>query len=299
MKFEPAVAEFLGALGAERGLAANTISAYRRDLVRYVTAMADVGFASVDGVDAEAVSGYVRELQSLGLADASIARNVSAVRSLHRFLVAEGYVSNDPTAALETPRRKPGLPKSLTVDEALRLLDAPDLGVPLGLRDAALLEFLYATGCRVSEAVDLDLIDVDLDERVAVVTGKGNKQRVVPIGRPAVAAMRDYLPIRLDLRGARRDEERMFVNARGGGLTRQGMWQIVKKHAGAAGLDLARVSPHVLRHSAATHMVEGGADLRTVQEMLGHASISTTQIYTRVSPQHLLEVFVSTHPRSR
>lgn len=299
MSLEDAVAEFLGALASERGFSPNTLAAYARDLAGYVDAMEDLGHREIVAVTPASVGAYVRRLQSIGLADASVARNVSAIRSFHGFLAAEGYAPEDPTSSLQTPRRKPGLPKALTVDETLALLDAPDRSQPLGLRDAAILEFLYATGARVSELVELDLSDVDLEERTAVVTGKGNRQRVVPLGRPAVSTIVEYLPIRLELREKRRDRERMFVNARGGGITRQGVWQIVKKHARGAGLAIDRVSPHVLRHSAATHMVEGGADLRTVQEMLGHASISTTQIYTRVSPQHLLEVYVSTHPRSR
>lgn len=299
MTFDDAIAEFLGALASERGLSANTVAAYGRDLRRYAQTMEESGVDVIEEVAADHVSRYVRGLSRLGLAPASVARNVSAVRSLHRFLVAESYAEGDPTAALEVPKRAQGLPKALSVEDTLRLLETPDRANPLGIRDAALLEFLYASGSRVSEAVQLDLTDVELDERVAVVTGKGNKQRIVPLGRPAVAAIEAYLPVRLDLRGSRRDREHLFVNARGGGLSRQGAWQIVKKNARTAGLDDAAVSPHVLRHSAATHMIEGGADLRTVQEMLGHASISTTQIYTRVSPQHLLEVYVSTHPRSR
>jgi integrase/recombinase XerD len=276
-----AVAEFLGALGSERGLAANTVAAYRRDLRPYVERLAEKGRRDVGSVTAQDVSAYVRDLHRSDLAPASIARKVSAVRGLHRFLVMEELAAADPTSTLEAPRRAVTLPKALTVEEVISLLDVPDRSTPLGSRDAALLEFLYASGARVSEA------------------GKGNRQRVVPLGRPAVAAISAYLPIRMDLRGGRPDPERLFLNSRGSPLSRPAVWQLVRQHARSAGLEPERVSPHVLRHSAATHMVEGGADLRTVQEMLGHASISTTQIYTRVSPQHLLEVYVSTHPRSR
>ena len=300
MKLEAAVAEYLGALGSERGLARNTIAAYRRDLRPYVATLLAHGYEDVDDVAAETVSGYLRDLQEAELAPASIARKISAVRGLHRFLVAEDLTATDPTATVDSPRRKPGLPKALTVAEVGLLLDAPQTDTALGVRDAALLEFLYATGARVTEAVSLDMVDVDLEERVAVVTGKGNKQRVVPIGRPAVAAIEAYLPIRLDLTGARRDHDRVFVNARGGGLTRQGMWQIVRKHAAPAGSGRGPgVTPRPQALGRHPHGGRRSADLRTVQEMLGHASISTTQIYTRVSPQHLLEVFVSTHPRSR
>ena len=299
VKLSEAVAEYLGALGSERGLARNTVSAYRRDLRPYVEVMGDRGRQDVAAITPRDVAAYVRDLSSVDLAPASIARKVSAVRGLHRFLLTEDLVSDDPTSSIETPRRLESLPKALSVEDIEALLDAPNGALPLGVRDVALLEFLYASGARVSEAVDLDIIDVDLDNRVAVVTGKGDRQRVVPIGRPAVSAISTYLPVRMDLIREATDPDRLFLNSRGGGLTRQAVWQIVRKHARTAGLDAEHVSPHVLRHSAATHMVEGGADLRTVQEMLGHASISTTQTYTRVSPQHLLEVYVSTHPRSR
>lgn len=284
--------EFLGALGSERGLSPNTVAAYRVDLAQYATWLSAHGPPSSD-----AASGFVRQLRERGLVPATVARKVAVVRGYHRFLVVEGMAGDDPTVLLQAPGRGKGLPKALSIDEAARLVEAPDPATPLGARDSALLEFLYATGCRVSEAVGLDTIDVDLETRSALVTGKGDKQRIVPMGRHAVLAIDRYLPLRLVLIGGRRDPGRMFVNARGGALTRQGMWQIVRKHARSVGIDDARISPHVLRHSAATHMVEGGADLRTVQEMLGHASISTTQVYTRVSPQHLLEVFVTSHPR--
>ena len=294
-----AVSEYLGALGAERGLALNTVAAYRRDLRPYVAALTEGGCWDIAKVTSGDVEEFIKSLGKSGLAPSSLARKISSVRGLHRFLFTEELSPLDPTASLMSPRRPSTLPKALTVAEIFRLLDAPDIALPLGLRDCAILEFLYASGARVSEAVALDVADVDLEERYAVVTGKGNRQRVVPFGASAAAAIKAYLPIRLDLRGERRDAERLFVNARGAGISRQGVWGLVRKHARAAGFTDDRVSPHALRHSAATHMVEGGADLRTVQEMLGHASISTTQLYTRVSPQHLLEVFVATHPRSR
>ena len=284
--------EFLTALGSERGLSRNTVAAYRTDLTQYRLFLGDAGPATP-----ETVGGFVAGLRERGLKAATIARKVAAVRGFHRFLVAEGLTADDPTVLLEAPGRGRPLPKALTIDEAARLVESPDAGTTLGCRDRALLEFLYATGCRVSEAVGLDTMDLDLETRCAVVTGKGDKQRIVPIGRLAADAIRDYRPVRRSLIAGRRDPGRLFVNARGGSLTRQGVWQIVRKHARKVHIDDDRISPHVLRHSAATHMVEGGADLRTVQEMLGHASISTTQVYTRVSPQHLLEVFLTSHPR--
>jgi integrase/recombinase XerD len=205
----------------------------------------------------------------------------------------------DPTLLIDSPKRRQSLPKALTVDETIRLVEAPDRSTGAGRRDSALLEFMYASGARVSETVNLDLTDVDLDDRMAIVTGKGSRQRYVPIGDHAVKSLRSWLPDRLRLVKSGESGDPMFLNLRGRRLTRQGVFGIVRKHAGNAGIDPVRVSPHVLRHSAATHMVEAGADLRTVQEILGHATISTTQVYTRVSPTHLVEIYVQAHPRSR
>ena len=286
------VDEYLASLASERGLAANTLVAYRRDLAQYL--------AFLDGREAETelVSGFVSHLVGRGLAPSTIARKISAVRGLHRFLAAEGLADGDPTVHVASPQRPAALPKALLLEDVERLLDRPDRGTPLGRRDRALLEFLYATGARVTEAVALDLADLDLDEATAILTGKGDKQRLVPVGGHALRAIRTYLPDRMTLRGTKRDPGAVFLNARGGRLSRQGVWGIVRRAAAGAGIRADRVSPHVLRHSAATHMVEGGADLRTVQEMLGHASISTTQVYTRVSPRHLYETYVAFHPRS-
>jgi integrase/recombinase XerD len=294
-----AIEEFLTSLVAERGLATNTIEAYRRDLRQYQRFLADGGVTSIMKVSSDHVSGYVEMLRTTGAAPATVSRKVAAVRGLHRFLVVEEHIAADPTALIETPQRGRGLPKALAVDEVAQLLDAANTDTPLALRDVALLEFLYASGARVSEAIRLDQIDVDLDESTALVTGKGSKQRLVPLGKYAVDALNKYYPIRRSLIGDGTDPGAVFVSARGRRLTRQAVWQIIKKTAAAAGMDTAEVSPHVLRHSAATHMIEGGADLRTVQELLGHANISTTQVYTRVSPQHLYEVYVTSHPRGR
>ncbi len=285
--------EFLAALATERGLAPNTLQAYRRDLTDYLE------FCRGAWPDQGVASRYLSHLHDRGLAATTVARRVAAVRGLHRFLVAEGLAGDDPTVLLDSPRRPRALPKALTYQEVERLLAGPDPTEPLGRRDSALLEFLYGTGARVSEAVALDLIDLELEEHTVLLTGKGGRQRVVPLGAYAVEAITSYLPARRALVGEKRDPGAAFVNARGRRLTRQGVWTIVQGQARRAGLPPERISPHVLRHSAATHMVEGGADLRTVQEMLGHASISTTQVYTRVSPRHLYEVYVSCHPRSR
>ena len=293
MDVSGAIDEYLASLATERRLARNTVAAYRRDLNQYRE------FLGKRHPEPALVSGFVSALNDAGYATSSIARKIAAVRGLHRFAVAEDLADLDPTVLVDSPRRGDPLPKALTVEEVERLLAVPDRGDPLGRRDTALLEFLYATGARVSEAVVLDLHDLDLDDRTAILTGKGDRQRLVPLGGHAVAAIRAYLPDRLALRRPGRDPGALFLNARGTAFTRQGVWGIVRRTAARAGLEPDRVSPHVLRHSAATHMVEGGADLRSVQEMLGHASISTTQVYTRVSPRHLYEVYVSSHPRSR
>jgi integrase/recombinase XerD len=290
---ETGVEEYLVALRVERGLAANTIAAYTRDLREYL--------AFLDGREtSEAeITEFVADLRRRGLADATVARKVAAIRGLHRFLVLEGMRATDPTALVGSPRRPDPFPKALTIDEAVALVEAPGSSDAPARRDRALLEFLYGTGARVSEAVGVDLGHIDLVDRIAIVTGKGAKQRVVPLGGKAIEAISEWLPDRLSM--IRRDVtgDPLFINLRGRRLSRQGAFDIVKKYAVSADIEPGRVSPHVLRHSAATHMVEAGADLRTVQEMLGHATISTTQVYTRVSPAHVMEIYVEAHPRSR
>ena len=289
---EPQVEGYLSALAVERGLSRNTVTAYRGDLEGYLA------FLEGEEPTPELVDGYLASLHERGMEASTVARKLAAVRGFHRFLVAEGESEEDPTRFAETPRSRLGFPKALDVHEAIGLVEAPPTDTVLGRRDRAMLETLYGTGVRVSELVGLDLAELDLDTRSALVTGKGSKQRLVPLGRPAAAAIEDYLPGRLELRRPGDDPGAVFLNARGGRLTRQGVFGIVRKHAQQAGIPAARISPHVLRHSAATHMVEGGADLRTVQEILGHASVSTTQVYTRMSLRHLHEVYVEAHPRA-
>ncbi|MFW2339174.1 MAG: site-specific tyrosine recombinase XerD [Acidimicrobiia bacterium] len=293
MKLEQGVAEFLASLAVERGLADATIRAYRRDLADYLS------FLDGRSPDRDLIDGFVADLHGRGWVATTVARKIAAVRGLHRFLIAEDLAGDDPSTMVDAPRPGARLPKALEIDETLKLIESPDSATLLGRRDRAILEFMYASGARVSEVVGLDLYDLDLDDRTAMVTGKGSRQRLVPVGRQAIEAIARYLPDRRASLGGRPDPGAVFLNARGGRLSRQGVWGIVRKAAQRAGLAPESVSPHVLRHSAATHMVEGGADLRSVQEMLGHASISTTQVYTRVSPQHLIEVYVDSHPRSR
>jgi integrase/recombinase XerD len=293
MSVRDGIDEYLVSLRVERGLARNTVAAYRRDLEQYLE------YLEGRTPDAHSVDAFVTMLRGRGLADSTLARKVASVRGLHRFLVAEEMWPDDPTVLLDSPRRPDPFPKALTIEEAIALVESPGSADPASRRDSALLELLYGTGARVSEAVGVDLGHLDLDERVVRVTGKGSKQRVVPLGRKAIEAIGRWLPDRMSL--VRRDVagDPLFLNLRGRRLSRQGAFDIVKKHAVVAGIDPGRVSPHVLRHSAATHMVEAGADLRTVQEILGHATISTTQVYTRVSPAHVMEIYVEAHPRSR
>lgn len=287
------VEEYLVSLRVERGLAPNTVAAYTRDLGQYLR------FLRGTEPDREGVEGYLSSLRARGLAASTIARKLAAVRGLHRFLVVEGLRGSDPTILVEGPQRPDPFPKALTVEEVFALIEAPGTEDRAARRDSALLEFLYATGARVSETVGLDLGKLDLTDRIVFLTGKGSRERLVPLGGKASEALIRWLPDRLAL--VRRSEpgDPVFLNLAGRRLSRQGVFHVVKKHALRAGIDPARVSPHVLRHSAATHMVEAGADLRTVQEMLGHATISTTQVYTRVSPAHILEIYVQAHPRSR
>jgi len=285
--------EYLVALRVERGLAPNTITAYQRDLAQYRAFLDDAEPSD------ELVDEYLSNLRHRGLADSTINRKLAAVKGLHRFLVAEGMRDTDPTSLVVAPRRPDPFPKALTIDEAISLVESPGVGSEAARRDTALLEFLYATGARVSETVWVDLTDLDLEDKLVLVTGKGSKQRLVPLGGKAVDAIRVWLPDRLEIIRRATAGDPLFLNLRGGRLSRQGVFDIVKKHAARAGIEPSRVSPHVLRHSAATHMVEAGADLRTVQEMLGHATISTTQVYTRVSPAHVMEIYVQAHPRSR
>ena len=287
------VEEYLLALDVERGLSSNTIEAYRRDLTQYLE------FLAGSEPDQSSVEGYVSQLRGMNLASSTVGRKLAAVRGLHRFLVVEGLRHDDPTLLLESPRRPEPFPKALDIDEIFKLIEAPDVMTIKGRRDSALLEFLYATGARVSEAAGVDIGDVDLEDKVVIVTGKGARQRLVPIGGKAVTAVARWLPDRLGLIKRSQRGDPLFLNLRGRRLSRQGIFDVVRANARKAGIEEDKVSPHVLRHSAATHMVEAGADLRTVQEILGHATISTTQIYTKVSPAHLVEIYVQAHPRSK
>jgi integrase/recombinase XerD len=296
------VEEWLSWLATEKGRAPATLAAYRRDARRWWAWLRGQGTALADATEAD-VEGYVADLRRRDLAAATVARAVVAVRSLHRFLAEEGRTDRDPGARVEAPRVPAGLPKALSEPQVEALLGAVVGDEPLARRDRAILEVLYGTGLRISELVGLRLGDVDLESALLRAFGKGAKERVVPVGRPAVAALVAWLgpggrPALVPERWARRsDADAVFLNRRGGRLTRQGAWLVVKRWGGEIGLD-AQLTPHVLRHSCATHMLDHGADLRAVQEMLGHASISTTQVYTKVSAERLVAAYRAAHPRA-
>ncbi len=296
------VEEWLSWLATERGRARSTLAAYRRDARRWCGWLRrhDLALATVGEADVEA---YVGDLRAGDLAPATVARAVVAVRSLHRFLAEEGRAGTDAGARVDAPRVPAGLPKALTEDEVAALLAAVVGDDPVARRDRAILEVLYGTGLRISELVGLRLGDVDLESALLRAFGKGAKERVVPVGRHAVAALGDWLgpggrPALEPERWARRgDADAVFLNRRGGRLSRQGAWLVVKRWGACVGLD-GKLTPHVLRHSCATHMLDHGADIRAVQEMLGHASVSTTQVYTKVSAERLFAAYRAAHPRA-
>jgi integrase/recombinase XerD len=293
--------DFLAYLEFERGLSRNTLEAYRSDLLQLGA------FLGQRGVDVTAaghsdLSAFLAQLAAgregrPPVAPATLQRKAACLRSFYRHLRREGILDSDPTADLRAPRKSQRLPQVLTRDEVGRLLSAPRGTEPAALRDRALLELMYACGLRASEAIGLDVRDVDLEIGVLRARGKGSKERMVPVGREAVAATRAYLERGRAAFVGLGDEPRLFVNRRGGGLTRQGLYKIVQRHARAVGL-ADRMSPHTLRHTFATHLLAGGCDLRSLQEMLGHADIATTQIYTHLSAERLKDAYFKAHPRA-
>lgn len=308
---------YLDHLTVERGAAHNTLTSYTRDLNRYGAYLRSVDVHDLADVTEASVAGFLADMRRGAPADgipplaaSSAARALVAARGLHKFAAAERLIPADVAREVHPPRAGRRLPKALTVDEVLRLLEAAggtgdaaeggsggQSAVPRGLRDRALLETLYSTGARISEAIALDVDDIDAETRSVILAGKGGKERIVPVGRPALAAIDAYL-----VRGrpalAKRGGAAMFLNARGGRLSRQSAWQVLQDAASRAGI-AAGVSPHTLRHSFATHLLDGGADVRVVQELLGHASVSTTQVYTMVTVTALREVWAGAHPRAR
>lgn len=298
------IQRFLDHLTVERGLSDNTIVAYRRDLGRYAGFLRGRGVRDARKADEHLIAGFVAELSTATHDEgrpyraSSVVRALSAVRSFHRFLLREGKAERDPAATVVRPRLPRSLPRPMPVEEVLRLLAAPPEGTPVGLRDRAVLETLYGGGLRVSELAGLDIDDVELEGGSVRVLGKGGKERDIPLGRYATEAISAYLRRTRPGLATSRSRAALFLNQRGGRLTRQGIAGILAKAVKGAGIE-RRVTPHTLRHSFATHLLEGGADVRVVQELLGHASVATTQVYTLVTKEHLREVYYTAHPRAR
>ena len=298
--------QFLVHIGIERGLAKATVSAYESDLNKYVAWLQTHGITKPDDIAKQDVEDYIAALDADGESARSKARRLASIHEFHRFALAQHAVSADVAASVKAPTGASVLPDVLSVDEVSRLLDAAAVGGstdPVVLRDKALLEFMYATGCRVSEAVGTNLDDIDLEEKVVRLMGKGSKQRLVPLGSYARNSVVVYLNAgrgELERRSTAKVPERraLFLNKRGKRISRQSVWEIVKTAGERAGITKP-LHPHTLRHSFATHLIQGGADVRTVQELLGHASVTTTQIYTHVSPEALIETYLTAHPRAR
>lgn len=309
---------YLDHLTVERGMSPHTVTAYRRDLHRYADYLAELGVSDPSQVSSAMIGNYAARLREgiaasdgdgwieAPLANASVARAVIAVRSLHRFAAAEGLTAEDPARSVRPPKPPRRLPKALSLEQVQAILAVPATDTEVGLRDTALLELLYGTGIRISEAVNLDVDEVDRLARTPAdepapglrVLGKGDKERIVPVGSYARKALDAYLVRgRPMLVAAGRGTPALFVNTRGDRLSRQSAWAVLRSVAEKAGIT-AEVSPHTLRHSYATHLLDGGADIRVVQELLGHASVTTTQIYTLVTIEHLREVFLTSHPRA-
>ena len=300
-RYEHLVLDFLAYLEFERGLSRNTLEAYRGDLLQLGRFLAERRRSAIEATPAD-ISDFLTRLATgdddhRPASPATIHRKSACLRSFYRHLRREGLRDSDPTASLSAPRRSRKLPQVLTRGEVERLLSQPRGGDPQALRDRARLELMYASGLRASEAIGLDVEDIDIEERVLRARGKGSKERIVPVGQAALRAVRAYLERGRPGLVKNRTENHLFVNFRGGQLTRQGLYKIVRRHALTAGL-ADRMSPHTLRHTFATHLLAGGCDLRSVQEMLGHADVSTTQLYTHLSSERLKDVYFKAHPRA-
>jgi len=289
--FGRALQAFLDGLVVERGLATNTVRAYERDLRAHLSFLRSQGLRDLRRVEESHLIVYLGRLRRSGAAPATVMRKLSAARGFYRHLLREEAIDSDPSANLPAAQLRRRLPSVLSVEEVTRLLAQPDAGTQRGLRDRAMLELLYATGLRVSELLRLDRGDINFDLGLVRCLGKGSKERIVPVGAPALEAVRSYLSARGDAAPA------LFLGNKGRHLTRVAFWRIVRRCARQAGIRTS-ISPHTLRHSFATHMLDGGADLRAIQELLGHASIATTQIYTHVSVDRLREVYRASHPRA-
>ncbi|NEG70088.1 site-specific tyrosine recombinase XerD [Bifidobacterium choloepi] len=301
------VDRFIAHIDIERGLSPATVAAYRSDLELYCNWLQRHGIDEPSAIRRDDVESFVADLADDGQSSGSRSRRLAAVHMFHRFLVGEGLAADDPSAQVRAPKSAERLPEALTVDEVTRLLDAvrPVSGQPVEYRDAAMLELLYATGARVSELCALNLDDIDFDERVVRLTGKGAKQRLVPFGQYAAAALGEYLDhgrpsleANVNRKTASPERRAVFLNKRGRRISRQSVWEVLS-NAGQKAHLTSPLHPHTLRHTFATHLIQGGADVRSVQELLGHASVRTTQVYTHVSPETLKETYLLSHPRAR
>ncbi|MDK2930543.1 MAG: integrase/recombinase XerD [Bacillota bacterium] len=290
--------EFLAYLAVERGLAQNSLESYARDLNQFAKFVEESEGSSLDDVTQDTIIAYLAHLRRQGKATSSICRQLAAIRGLYRFLDREGKIQHDPTVNLGSPKQERRLPGVLNLEEVGRLLEMPGTHTPAGVRDRAMLEVLYATGMRVSELVSLDIGDLNVEMGYVRCLGKGSKERIIPVGRVASGWVEAYLRSARPRLVRSRAERALFVNARGRRMTRQGFWKIIKAYAAKAGIQ-KHVTPHTLRHCFATHLLENGADLRSVQEMLGHVDIATTQVYTHLARGKLKEIYDAAHPRAR
>ncbi|MFJ7730269.1 site-specific tyrosine recombinase XerD [Lysinibacillus sp. NPDC097231] len=298
-EFQYAVEDYIHFIQVERQLSDNTLASYRRDLENYVNFLREVeGMSDFRKVERTTILRHLEQLRMQGKTSRTVARHISSIRSFHQFLLREKRAETDPTVHLEMPTIEQKLPNILSLEEIEALLAAPNRSKPQGIRDVAMLELLYGSGMRISELIALDLADIHLTMGFVRVFGKGGKERIIPLGKSALSALTTYLDgARSQLQGKYPKTDAFFINQRGKRLTRQGCWKLMKEHALKAGIQ-HELTPHTLRHSFATHLVENGADLRAVQEMLGHADISTTQIYTHISKTRLSEVYKQFHPRA-
>jgi len=291
------ITAYVNFIDVEKGLSHNTIEAYIHDIGRYITYLKEKNINAPGDVTKSAILDYIEHLRAEGLSVNSVSRNFSAIRSYHNFLFRERITEIDPTESFELLSLHRKLPDVLNIDEIIRLIEAPDTSQPLGIRDRAMLEFAYAAGVRVSELISLKVQNILFKENIVRITGKGSKQRMVPLGSTAKKKIMDYLNlVRSELAGDS-PKDVLFLNARGSPMTRMGFWKILRKYVIQAGIT-KHTSPHTLRHSFATHLLEGGADIRVIQELLGHSNISTTEIYTHIDREYIKEVHRTFHPRA-
>lgn len=294
---EDALRTFIHYLTVEKGLAKNTLTSYESDLNKYVQFLKSIGINKIEHTSREDIIQYIRKLKKAGRANTTISRTLASIRSFYQFLVKEDYIDKDVSALIETPKQEKKLPQALSMQEVDLLLQAPRSSTSLGQRDLAMLELLYATGVRVSELISLKMDDIHLQLGFVKCMGKGSKERIIPLGDHAIKALDHYVHTGRPLLNKTGREKSLFLNHHGRPMSRQGFWKIIKKYAKETGIT-KEITPHTLRHSFATHLLENGADLRAVQEMLGHADISTTQIYTHVTKVRMKDVYNQAHPRA-